>query len=221
MSLSFRLSRATQSIALSGGAQILDQTRTSRPSHSLSPVFTRSLGQSPSLTLTQSLRYRTWNHHTSSWDHVPRPQKTHHCNKTNANHTPIATGQAREMLKATDKAQANARLLCYGLVSLSVIGLIEQILGLFDDYSGSDSTEKQDIPLPGFLGKTAEMISLAVKTPEEEQRTRRSCRRRVITYKPPNSKSKRSVTEVTTLLGNNQSWVTGLETTVYTYPGVL
>jgi hypothetical protein len=122
----------------------------------------------------------------------------------------------------TVTAEANLRVLCYGLVFFSVVGLIGRILGLLSDDSDLETPEKEDIPLPGFFAKsTVEVIDAAVENSEEEKNIRRSHRGRVAIYKFQGPRSNTSTKEVTPLPRDSPFWVPALETLMFVYPGVL
>lgn len=73
-------------------------------------------------------------------------------------------------------AEANLRVLCYGVVFFSVVGIIGRVLGLISDDSNSETPEKELLPLPGFLGKSVVEASNAVATNHEEGKEIRGTR---------------------------------------------
>ncbi|OBS18622.1 hypothetical protein FPOA_10349 [Fusarium poae] len=117
---------------------------------------------------------------------------------------------------------ANLRVLCYGLVLFSVIGIIGRILGLLSDDSDLETSQKEDIPLPGFLGKSVlEAKDTVAKDLAEKQEIRGARRNTVARNNTPKPSSKRPVVKATLLLGDGRSWVPDLETLMTIYPGVL
>ena len=96
-------------------------------------------------------------------------------------------------------------MLCYGLVFFSVIGIMGRILDFLSDDLDSETSKKEYIPLPGFLGKSALEAAVAVaKNPAEEKEIRGARLNRDTRNKMSKSSSKRSAANTTTVSGNSR-----------------
>ncbi|PTD10505.1 hypothetical protein FCULG_00007944, partial [Fusarium culmorum] len=191
-SLSPRLSRvaqsAVQSITMSQMSQMLDQTRTSRASHSLFPAFGRVPMQ---YSLFPSIyRHQVRTQHTTP---TARQRMSYQLDREIQKQYFDYGGVKGESHQIRSSFEANLRVLCYRLVFFSVVGIIGRVLGLISDDSDSETPEKELLPLPGFLGKIVVEAGNAVATNHEEGKEIRGTRRnRVVIYSTRKPSSKKA-----------------------------
>ncbi|EKJ75688.1 hypothetical protein FPSE_04189 [Fusarium pseudograminearum CS3096] len=209
-SLSPRLSRvaqsAVQSVTMSQISQMLDQTRTSRASHSLFPVC----GPAPMQhSLFPSIdRHQVRTQHTTP---TARQRMPYQLDREIQKQCFDYGGLKGESHQIRSSSEANL-----------LVGIIGRVLGLISDESDSETHENEVLPLPGFLGKSVVEAGNAVATNHEEEKEIRGTRRnRVAIYSTRKPSSKRFAKKATSPTVGNRYWVPGLETMMFIYPRVL
>ncbi|CEI39499.1 unnamed protein product [Fusarium venenatum] len=221
-SLSPGLSRVaqsvTRSITIPQSSRILYQTRASCASHSILQGLGRAPTQHSLLPPIYQRQIRT--KHTTGWTRQSMQYNLDREIQKKISEYMSLERESHQIINYPD--EANLRVLCYGLVFFSVIGIIGRLLGLLSDDSDSESSKKEDIPLPGFLGKSVlEATDAVTKNLAKEKEIRGARRYRVARSKTSKPSPKRSAAKVTSLSRDSRSWVPELETLMFFYPGVL